>query len=299
MTAVRAHAFARAGLVGNPSDLYGGAGIGFTFDAFRAEVELADAAEWSCPSPLLEAALAEAADLEQPPGAFRFTSDVPRQAGLAGSSAIVIAALRALAARAGRALPPSELAERAWRAENERLGIRSGPMDRLVQAHGGLLRMDFATPFAPGACAALDPALLPPLLLAWDPEPGRASGQVHDEVWARWQAGDAEVRRAMDAFRPLVEQAAAALAAGDRPALKRCVDANFELRAAVFPIGPRDRRMIELGRAAGAAAKFCGSGGAVLLVLDGSEDRAALGAALGADGFRCLEPRVVAAGEGA
>ncbi len=184
MTAVRAHAFARAGLVGNPSDLYGGAGIGFTFDAFRAEVELADAAEWSCPSPLLEAALAEAADLEQPPGAFRFTSDVPRQAGLAGSSAIVIAALRALAARAGGALPPSELAERAWRAENERLGIRSGPMDRLVQAHGGLLRMDFAMPFAPGACAALDPAALPPLLLAWDPHPGRASGAVHDEVWA-------------------------------------------------------------------------------------------------------------------
>ena len=40
MLSVRAHAQARVGLLGNPSDLYGGQGVAFTFDAFSARVEL-------------------------------------------------------------------------------------------------------------------------------------------------------------------------------------------------------------------------------------------------------------------
>ena len=43
------------------------------------------------------------------------------------------------------------------------LGFRAGPLDRLVQAHDGLLAMDFSEPFAEDAVERLDPTLLPPL----------------------------------------------------------------------------------------------------------------------------------------
>jgi len=291
MALVRAHAHARAGLIGNPSDLYGGCGIGFAFEDFGAEVELAPAGECRFPSPLIDAAWRALADPELPPCRARFRCDVPRQAGLSGSSAIVLAALRAFAAFYGYSLPPGRLAELAWKAENELLGIRSGPMDRLIQAHGGLIWMDFARPFAPEAVEVLDPALLPPLRVAWDPAPGRPSGAVHDEVWDRWQAGDAAVRNALAGFRPLAQRALAALETGDYGELKACVSDNFDLRAAVFPIGARDRRLIAIGREHGAATKFCGSGGAALVVMDGTEDRNAIEAAYRAEGFDCREPR--------
>ena len=87
-------------------------------------------------------------------------------------------------------LPPLRIAELAWRAENERLGIRAGPLDRLVQAHDGLLAMDFAQPFEPASLEPLSADLLPPMLLAWHGVPGQSSGDVHAPVFARWQRGD-------------------------------------------------------------------------------------------------------------
>nr|MBC8329196.1 hypothetical protein [Planctomycetota bacterium] len=206
--------------------------------------------------------------------------------------AFVIAARRACEAFYGFRLPPSRLAELALKAEHELLGIRAGPMDRLIQAHGGLLWMDFAAPFAAAAVERLDPALLPPLRVVWEPSPGRHSGAVHDEVWARWQQGEVALRRTLAAFRPLAEDALGALHTGDFGELKRAVDANFDLRAAAFPIADRDRRMIVIGREHGAATKFCGSGGAALVVMDGTEDLAALEAAYRAEGFEWLEPSV-------
>ena len=75
-----------------------------------------------------------------------FESDIPLQVGLAGSSAIVVAALRVLCRWWRVELPPDELAELALRAESELLGIAAGPQDRVVQSYQGLLDMDFAPP---------------------------------------------------------------------------------------------------------------------------------------------------------
>jgi len=83
-----------------------------------------------------------------------------------------------------------------------------------------------------------------------------------------------------------------ALTVRDRAAFLGCVDRNFDLRAAVFPIAAADRALVELGRSHGAAAKFPGSGGAVLFACrdDGHRDR--VDAACRALGHTTLRPTV-------
>ena len=160
MLTARAHA--RVGLLGNPSDLYGGRGIGFAVRELEARVTLRAAPTVAIESELLRAVWqALAIDGSSRPFAITAETDIPFQAGLSGSSALMIAALRAWNAWFGLGLSRTRIAELAWRAENEILGIRAGPLDRLVQSHEGLVAMDFRESFAQGSVERLDPALLP------------------------------------------------------------------------------------------------------------------------------------------
>jgi glucose-1-phosphate thymidylyltransferase len=300
MASISSHAHARIGLLGNPSDLYGGRGLGFAVAELRATVTLAEAEANELPNDLLRAGWTVfAARLQQhgidpkaQPFALTATSDIPFQAGLSGSSALLTAALRAWSRWFGLPLAPSAIAELAWHAENDVLHIRAGALDRLVQAHGGLLAMDFARPFADGAVQRLDPALLPPLLLAWHGVGSQSSGDVHAPIWARFQAGDRQVRDVMAQLAQNADDGRQALLAGDRAAFLRCVDRNFDLRAQVFAIAPADRALIELGRAHGAGSKFPGSGGAVLYACRDEAMRDALEASCRAHGHATLRPTV-------
>jgi glucuronokinase len=320
----------RVGLIGNPSDLYRGKVVAFTFDAFETEVrvepmtagvELGSGAgalrfeDWgqlvahleprrgSNGADLLGAALQQllghAPQLNRlavgdPRGAFRvsFTTDVPRQAGLSGSSAIVIAALRAWSRWFGLQCSPFELSELALAAETEGLGLVAGPQDRVVQAYGGLLAMDFREARDAGSYERLDPTLLPDLLIAWDDRVGENSSAVHHDVRERWQAGDGHVREVMARFPALVERGLAVLERGDQAALADVIDANFDARAEVFPISSQDRRAIDLGRALDAGTKFCGSGGAVLVLPRDPDSMTAIEQAYREAGYRTLRPRV-------
>ena len=76
---------------------------------------------------------------------IRYRSTIPRQLGLGGSSAIVIATLRALAELAGTTIPRARLPALALAVETDELGIAAGLQDRVVQTYGGLVFMDFAT----------------------------------------------------------------------------------------------------------------------------------------------------------
>ena len=158
MTSLTASAQARIGLLGNPSDIYGGQGLGFSVAELGVTVTLQDAAELVLPNELFVAAW----QLFEPelnrvgiaattrPFALSFASNVPFQGGLSGSSALVIAAIRAWNRWFGLPMDALRVAELAFRVENEVLGIRAGALDRLVQAHDGLLAMDFAKPFDAG-----------------------------------------------------------------------------------------------------------------------------------------------------
>lgn len=330
MDAHLAFARPRVGLLGNPSDLYGGKVVGFTFDAFETVVQLEpkqSGVEFACGGgelafpgwsslldeldatqghgghKLLAAAfdrlLIHAPQLRElpesdPRTAFRmtFSTDVPRQAGLSGSSAIIIAALRLWGRWFEVETSPFQLSELALSAECDVLGFVAGPQDRVVQSYGGLVAMDFGVPRTPASYHRLDPALLPESLVVWSGQPGESSADVHHNVRERWDGGDAEVRSVMARFPGVVDRGLTALQERDTSGLADAIDANFDLRASIFPISEGDRRMINLGRALGAATKFCGSGGAVLAVprdarsIDGLEEE------YRSEGYRTLRPRV-------
>jgi len=300
MTSLTASAQARIGLLGNPSDIYGGRGLGFSTAELGVAVTLAEAAVTSLPNDLLRAgwqlASRELLEAGIDPGSrtfgLTFTSDIPFQGGLSGSSALLVAALPAWSRWFGLPLTPTRIAELAFEAENEVLGFRAGPLDRLVQAHDGLLAMDFSEPFAEDAVERLDPTLLPPLLLAWHGIAGQSSGDVHAPVFARWQAGDREVRQVMQQLADNAMAGREALLAADHAVFRSCVDRNFDLRARVFPIAAADQALIELGRGLGAGCKFPGSGGAVLLACRDEAHRGEVEAACQRAGHHTLRPTV-------
>src|SRR3954447_16313381 len=163
----RGSAPARASLAGNPSDGYGGRVLAVALHDLGAEAAVEPAAADEVDGELARAALARfRARFPQHDGPVRiaWSTTVPREVGLAGSSAIVIAVLRALLHAFGEALSVEDLAREALAAETEELGIAAGLQARLEQAHGPRLAMAFA---GGGRLEVLDPALLPPLYVAW------------------------------------------------------------------------------------------------------------------------------------
>jgi galactokinase len=63
------------------------------------------------------------------------TSTLPAGAGLGSSAALTVAAALALSRLAGRRLDAARLADVAWRAEHDRVGVRCGRMDQTIAAH--------------------------------------------------------------------------------------------------------------------------------------------------------------------
>jgi glucuronokinase len=261
-------AFARAALAGNPSDGHGGAVLAVCVPelAARATATAAPDPLSDPPSALVDATIAR---FGCGPCAVRWSTTVPREVGLGGSSAIVTATVRALCALHGHALTPDELAEMVLAVEVEDLGIAAGPQDRYAQAHGGLLLMDFAGPEP--RVERLDPALLPPLYLAWRTDAAETSHAVHGGL--RERGDEPRVRAGMQRLAGHARAAAQALRGGDHAAFAAALDASLDERAALLDLDPRHEAMIHAARHTGASANYAGSGGAIVgtLPADGLE----------------------------
>ena len=270
MAEVEAHAAApaRAALAGNPSDAYGGAVLAVTLDGLSAEAfarraqtlvvepasELVEATVRRFASELCAAAL---------PTALRWRTSVPRGVGLGGSSAIVIAVLRALCRLHGTALDPARMAELALAIETEDLGIAAGLQDRVAQAYGGLMFMEFGDG---GAYERLGSELLPPLVVAWRADTAQDSGDVHASLRTRLKAGDTTAVAGMKELAEIARAARAALIAEDHEWLARTADESFDVRRRLLALDPRHVKLVERARALGAGANYTGSGGAVVAV---------------------------------
>ena len=167
-------AHARAGLVGNPSDGYFGKTISFIIRNFRAAVQLWESPHFEIlPSfgdmarfesvgeflrdqklhgyyggmRLIKATIKRFHDycreqnieLRGDSFTIQFESDIPRLVGLAGSSAIIVATMRALMKFYGVEIPKHYMPTLVLSVENNELGIAAGLQDRVIQTYEGIV----------------------------------------------------------------------------------------------------------------------------------------------------------------
>lgn len=326
---VHARAQARVGLMGNPSDGYNGKSVSLTLENFWVDVwawpsattrillhPLYDPIEFRSPEELVAISKREGysggtrllmaaiyrfyrqcqehgVKLRGDTGVtLKYHTNVPRQVGLAGSSAIITAILRALAAfhridtderLASAGLSKPKMPGFVLAIESEELGISAGLQDRVVQWYEGLVHMDFnkdaIDSLGHGTYTNLSIGVLPQLFLAYAPDPSD-SGRIHMPIRKRWLDGDKEVVDAMqdiasncDATRELLAEAEAKSTPKSVVARKlgALVRRNFKGRLDLFTapaLGDVNLQMIGIGEGLGAAAKFPGSGGAVVGVVD-------------------------------
>jgi glucuronokinase len=292
MRAAGAEVPARAALAGNPSDGYGGRTLAVTIPAWRARVEVSPGAARIDPPDEAGNALRRAAINRfgiSHDFTVRWATTIPRQVGLAGSSALITAALKAIAIGLGEPLEPDRLALLAWQTETLELGIVAGPQDRVVQAHGGLVAMDFDPEHGEiGKAEVLDPQLLPPLFVAWQRLPSKPSHHYHAALRRRHAEGDEDVHQTLTQLAGVAGAARHALVARDHAAFAHCLDASFELRRRLGPLDPEHVALIECARDHGAAANYAGSGGAIVGTLP--SDPEPLRQALAAQGCGMLAP---------
>ncbi len=224
MQLLRRRAYARAGLIGNPSDGYHGKTISFSVRDYWAEVVLY---EWdeleivlsqedrSCfrnigelsrdvtlhgyygGARLVKATIKKFVEYCERRGqwlhtqnfAIRYASNIPRQVGMAGSSAIIVATLRCLMdfyqIGIDRRVQPSL----ALSVEKEELGIGAGLQDRVVQVYEGLVAMDFSLDrmeridgYECGQYRWLDPGSLPPLYVAFCADVSEPTEVFHNNL---------------------------------------------------------------------------------------------------------------------
>jgi len=296
------HAYARAGLVGNPSDGYFGKTLSFIIRNVKATVWLwesphfeivpthGDLAKFDSVEAFLKdqrlhgyyggMRLIKAAikkfhdhcgknDVELPDRSYTvsFETDIPRLVGLAGSSAIVVAMMRALMRFHDVTVPQHLLPSLAWSVEKEELGINCGLQDRVIQTYEGLVYMDFDRRLMEGRgygeYEPLRPGRMPPLYVAYDPARAEISDVPHRNLRDLFNRGDEAVVGAMQRYRDLTDRGQAALMAGDWDELGKVMNENFDLRRSIMSVAPENLRMVEAARATGASAKFAGSGGAI------------------------------------
>ena len=299
---IETYAYARAGLLGNPSDGYFGKTIAFLVRNFRARVLMYPSARLEIKASKADMPVFESLEdlhastrwrgyyggiriiqalivrfhdyctehgIELPNRNFtiEYESTIPLRLGMGGSSAIIIAALRALCQYYSVDIPTAIQAKLALETETKELGVPAGPQDRVIQVYEGLVYMDFARPLMEsrgyGEYERLDTARLPNVYLAYRTSLSEGTEVFHTNVRERWNAGDPHVRGAMEQWAAYAADGRNALLSGDVAALGKLIDANFDLRAKIYSISQGNLDMIQTARAVGATSNFSGSGGAV------------------------------------
>ncbi len=306
MEIIRKRAYARAGLLGNPSDGYNGKTISIIVRNFWAEVVLY---EWDSVDIVLaendRARFSSIYDLAKDVNlhgyyggirlikatikrfveycelrgwhlhernfSVRYETNIPRQVGMAGSSALITATLRCLMAYYDVDIPRAVQPSLVLAVENDDLGIAGGLQDRVIQTYEGVVFMDFAKNrerivdgYKCYAYEPLDPALVPPIFIAYSVALSEPTEVFHNDIRGRYNRGDEQVLDAMKHFAAIAAQGRDALLARDAERLGQLINENFDTRRSIYHIAPWQVEMVETARALGATAKFAGSGGAII-----------------------------------
>lgn len=296
--------YARAGLLGNPSDGYFGKTLSFTMKDFKATLTMYESPKLQIKPAagvddskfdnidqlvnelqlfgyyggirLLKATTrkfyeySRVAGITLPKRNFtvEYDSDIPRLVGMSGSSAICTAMFKALLRFYEVQCPKELIPSLCWKAELDELGIQCGLQDRVAQVYNGLVFMDFNKQLFEssehGAYIPLSTSLLPNIFLAYDPKRAEISGVYHKKLRVLFEEGKQDIISAMSEFADLAQQGYETLVSGKKDQFGQLVDANFDLRDKIFNVSEENRRMVMLAREVGASAKFAGSGGAIV-----------------------------------
>ena len=308
---IQTRAFARAGLIGNPSDGYFGKTISFIIKNFSARVTLyesprltilpqrADRLEFANFRELLadvqvhgyyggirliKAAIKRFGDFCAQLGvpidcnfSVEYETDIPIRVGLAGSSAIITATMRALMQFFGVEIPKPVLPGVILSVELDELKIGAGLQDRVVQVYESAVFMDFdkerMARDGHGLYEPLDPGLLPPLYVAYHDTLAEGTEVTHNDLRSRYNRGEEAVHAGIKRWAELTQQARDLIVADRGREIGPLMDANFDLRARLIHISSGNRALVETGRKMGAAVNFAGSGGAVVGSYDGDPER--------------------------
>lgn len=329
---INTKAHPRAALVGNPSDGYFGKTISFIIRNFAAEVKLYETPELevlpntrdhSCFNSidalaqdvrqhgyygglrLLKATIkrfhAYCQENNLPLHSRNFTiryhSDIPTQVGLAGSSAIITACLRALMQFYDVTIPKPVQANLILSVETRELGIPAGLQDRVTQVYEGLVYMDFNKALMEqqgyGLYEEMNPSLLPPLYVAYRTELAEGTEVFHNDIRSRFNNSDPAVVSAIQYWADLAEQVRGALRERQPAKIGELMDRNFDKRREIYRIGEGNVRMVETARSVGASANFTGSGGAIVGTYQGEDMYQRLVWRLSESGVKVFKPIIL------
>jgi glucuronokinase len=229
----------------------------------------------------------------------RYDTNVPRQVGLAGSSAIIVATMRCLLEYYEVDMPAEVQPSFVLSVETEELGITAGLQDRVIQCYEGLVYMDFDRNHAHQihglTCYAYEPldmTWLPPLYIAYHAAFSEPTEVFHNDLRGRYNRGEAEVINAMQQFADITAQGRAAILKQDIAQLSALIDENFDTRRRIARLPDWQVQMVETARSCGASAKFAGSGGAIVGIYHDEAVFEKLSAAMPTIGSRVLKPQV-------
>ncbi|HYW96096.1 MAG TPA: hypothetical protein VE870_10945 [Bacteroidales bacterium] len=328
---IQSVSYPRAALIGNPSDGYFGKTIAFLFKNFKAEVILYESPELEIlPAEydtavfssmkalvddvrlfgyygglrLLKAAVkrfyeyCEQNDIVLVERNFtiRYQSDIPYRLGLAGSSAIITACMRALMSFFGIDIPMPMLANLVLSVELDELKISAGLQDRVAQAYECPVYMDFNESVMKrqgyGIYKTMKKEHLPLLYIAWRKDLSEGSEVVHNDFRERYHFKDKEVLKSIEKWKDLSDEMYNRLQEENRN-VGDLINRNFDIRESVMSISPKNLKMVQTARLTGASAKFTGSGGAIIGTYSDEKMFLKLKQKLSAIGVEILKPEIV------
>ncbi|RIH67023.1 GHMP kinase [Mariniphaga sediminis] len=329
---IETFSYPRAAVIGNPSDGYFGKTIAFLFSNFQAKVQLYQTPELDIQPQrldntrfhsirelvenvnlsgyyggirLLKATIKVFYDycrecniqLDNRNFTIRYDSNIPLRLGLAGSSAIITACMKALISFYGVAIPKPILANLVLSVEDKELGIAAGLQDRVAQAYSEPVYMDFNKKTMEkqgfGNYEVLDASLFPNMYIAFRKNLSEGTEVLHNNLRARFNIGEEKVLEAMKTWAGYTEDFREALKSHDYKTMHELINANFDLRRNLIAITPGNIEMVEAARSVGASAKFTGSGGAIIGTYENEEMYQKLIKALAKKNIDVIKPNIV------
>jgi len=220
----------------------------------------------------------------------------PAGAGIAGSSALVIAVCGALARWTKASEDPEDLLRVAMNVECQTIKVPTGVQDYRPALYGGIASIELGVDGIHRVGIDIDPHELETrVTLAYTGAP-RNSGTNNWEITKRHTDGDRHIFDCFERIRDTARAMRGALERGDWDEVGRQIAIEWENRKRLAPgvTTATIDALIARAQAAGAtAAKVCGAGGGGCLFCFGPpEARTAIAEALAAGGARLLDYRI-------